>query len=302
MWEMSINPLDEKEIRYLVSQIKELPPLPQALKRLIEIIHSQIDYPGELESIISYDPSLAVKIIKIANSTYYGYRKKVKTLTKAIAVIGADQVKSICICTLLMGLLSNRFTISAQHRQVLWKHAFASSKIAAEMTRKRPWMNADEAAVLGLVHDLGWMVMAAHFSKQFKAIFETAANRHIPPWYVEEQYGLDHSRLGKYLASRWALPEEFKAVIEFHHCPERSRYFKTEVKLMHLVNVLSHSREYPELAGEESTLIQCRDLYISEDEWQEYQESVEKIWPEVDQLWNLLGEQRGQPRYIEAIN
>ena len=58
---------------------------------------------------------------------------------------------------------------------------------------------------------------------------------------------------------------------------------------MHLVNVLSHSREYPELVNEESTLSHCRDLYISEEEWEEYQESVERIWPEVDQLWNLLG-------------
>ena len=77
------------------------------------------------------------------------------------------------------------------------------------------------------------------------------------------QYGLEHSQLGKYLASRWALPEEFKAVIEFHHSPERSKLFKTEVRLMHLVNVLSHSREYPELVNEESTLSQCREtLYF----------------------------------------
>ena len=104
---MSINPLDEKEIRYQVSQIKELPPLPQSLKRLIEIIHSEIDTAGELESIICYDPSLVAKVIMIANSSYYGYRRKVNSISKAITVIGADQVKSICICTLLMSLLSN---------------------------------------------------------------------------------------------------------------------------------------------------------------------------------------------------
>jgi len=60
--------------------------------------------------------------------------------------------------------------------------------------------------------------------------------------------------------------------------------------LIHLVNVLSHAREYPELVNEESTLSQCRELYICEEEWEEYQVSVEKIWPEVDQLWNLLGQ------------
>jgi HD-like signal output (HDOD) protein len=285
---MSIIALDEQEIRYQVSQITELPPLPQSLKRLIEIIHSEIDTPGELESIICYDPSLVAKVIMIANSTYYGYRRKVDAISKAITIIGADQVKSICICTLLMSLLSNGHAVSAAHREILWKHAFACSRIAAEMTRKRPWMNGAEAAVLGIVHDLGWIVMATHFNEQFVAILETAAKRDIPPWCIEAQYGLEHSELGKCLAARWAFPEEFEAVIEFHHCPERSEHFKTEVRLMHLVNVLSHLHEYPELVDEEITLSTCRELYISEEEWEEYQESAERIRPEVDQLWNLL--------------
>ncbi len=286
---MSINPLDDKEIRFKVSQIKDLPPLPQSLKRLIEIIHSEIETVGELESIICYDPSLVAKVVMIANSTYYGHRRQVKTISKAITVVGADQVKSICICTLLMSLLSNGNVISADHREMLWKHAFACSRIAAQMTRKRPWMNGAEAAVLGIVHDLGWIVMATHFNEQFTAIYETAARKDIPPWYVETQYGLEHTQLGKYLAARWALPKEFEAVIEFHHSPERSRCFKTEVRLMHLVNVLGHLREYPELVNEESTLSHCRDLYISEEEWEEHQQSVERIWPEVDQVWSLLG-------------
>ena len=285
---MASNPLDESEIRYQIAQIEELPALPQSIKRLIEIIHSEIDTPGELESIIGYDPSLAAKVVMVGNTAYYGYRGKVKTLSKAIAIIGVNQVKSICICTLLMNLLSNGRVISPVHREMLWKHSFASSKIAAEITKKRPWMNQDEAAVLGLIHDLGWIVMAMYFNEQFVAIFETAARRNIPPWCVEMQYGLAHTQLGKYLASRWAFPESFKAVIEFHHSPEMSKSFKTEVRLMHLVNVLSHSREYPELVNDEFTLSHCRELYICEDEWQEIQESMQNIWPEVDQLWNLL--------------
>jgi len=287
---MSIIPLDEKETRYQVSQIKELPPLPLSLRRLIEIIYSEIDTPGELESIIHYDPSLVAKILMVGNSTYYGFRRKVNAISKAIAVIGADQVKSICICTLLINQLSSGGSISAAHREMLWKHAFACSRIAGEMTKKRPWMGRNEASVLGLLHDLGWIVMAAYFNEQFVAIFETAARRKIPPWCVETQYGLEHCRLGKYLASRWALPEIFQAVMEFHHYPEKSESFTTEVRFIHLANVLSHSREYPELVDEDTTLSRCRDLYISEDEWREYQESVETIRPEVDQLWNLLSE------------
>jgi HD-like signal output (HDOD) protein len=286
---MTVDPFDDKEIRYRLSQIKELPPLPTSLKRLMEIIHSEIDMPGELESIISYEPSLSVKVLAAANSSFFGYRKQISTLSKAIAIIGTAKVKSICIYTLLMGLFFDGLTISEKHRELLWKHSFASSRIAVEVNRTRSWINGEEAAMMSLLHDLGWIVMAAYLNEQFTAVFNKSQEENIPPWYVEMRYGLDHGKLGGYLARRWALPDKLQAVMEFHHAPERNKAFGTEVSMVHLIDVLSHSSEYPELVNEEATLLQCRKLFISEEEWEGYQEVTAGIWPEVEQLWGLLG-------------
>ncbi len=286
---MSINNIDEKEIRYQISQIKEIPPLPRSLQRLIEIIHNEVESPEELESIIRYDQALTAKVLRVANSTYYGCRGKVKTVSKAIVIIGLNQVKSICLCSLLMSMLSIGPELGDADREHLWKHAFTTSKIAAEMSKKRPWMNREEASILGLVHDIGRLVMAMYFNEQYRAIKEIASKRKAPPWCVEMQLGLTHTQLGRYLASRWVFPDLFRAVIEFHHSPGNSKSFKTEVRLIYLANVLSNSSEYPELLTDEATLSYCRDLYISEEEWQEYQDSLAFIRPEVNQLWNLLG-------------
>ena len=178
---MPLNPLDEKEICLYISQIKDLPTLAQSIKRLIEIILYEIDSPQELESIIGYDQALMAQVLMIANATLYGYRGKVSTLSKAMTVIGHNRVKSICICRLLMSLVSSECVISAAHREMLWKHSWASSKIAAEITKRRPWINGEEAAVLGLIYDIGWLVMAVHFNEQFTAIFETASRMNVPP-------------------------------------------------------------------------------------------------------------------------
>ncbi|MDR3570515.1 MAG: HDOD domain-containing protein [Syntrophobacteraceae bacterium] len=286
---MTVDPFDDEEIRCRLSKIKELPPLPTSLQRLMEIIHSEVDMPGELESIISYDPGLSAKVLAAANSSFYGYRKQVTTLAKAIAIIGTAKVSSICIYTLLLGLFSNGATISEAHREMLWKHSFASSRIVVAVNRIRSWMNPEEAVLLCLLHDIGWIAMAAYLSEQFTAVFEKAKRENIPPWFVEMRYGLDHGKLGGLLARRWALPEKFTAVMEFHHAPERNTGFETEVGMVHLIDVLSHSSEYPELVDEEPTLLQCRKLYISEEEWEGYQEVTAGIWPEVEQLWSLLG-------------
>ncbi len=279
---------NEQEIRYQISLIKELPPLPQSLGRLLEIIQDEIESSVELESIICYDQAIAAKVLRIANSTYYGFRRRVKTISRAIVIIGFNQVRSICLCNLLMNALSNGRAIDPLMRETLWKHAFATARIAAEIAKKRPWVKSDEALLLGLVHDIGHVVMATYFSEQFENIMKTASRRKSPPWCIEMQVGLSHTEIGKCLASRWALPESMQAVIEFHHCPDRSETFKTEVKLIYLADVLSNSRHYPLLLTDEATLSCCRELYISEDEWEDYQNGLDNIWSEVDQLWDLL--------------
>jgi HD-like signal output (HDOD) protein len=286
---MSVAVLDDKEILYRFSKLRELPPLPTSLKRLIEIIHFQVDEAGELESIIAYDPCLSAKILAVSNSTYFGQRNHVRTIANAITIMGVAQVKSICIYTLLLGLFSSGSIMSAVHRERLWKHAFACSRIIVEINKKRPWINGDQAGLMGLFHDMGWIVMAAYLSEHFFEITKIAGRENIPPWCVEVRYGLDHGKLGGYLARKWALPEEYRAVMEFHHAPRSSVSFKPEVGLVYLANVLSHSLQYPELANAESTLLQCRNLCISENEWNEYLERAEEIRPEVERLWNLLG-------------
>ena len=149
-------------------------------------------------------------------------------------------------------------------------------------------MNVEEAFLLALMYDIGWLIMAVSFNEQFEAIFQTAAKAKAPPWWLESRYGLSHSEMGWYLASQWALPESFKAVAAFHHYPEKSTSYEPEATLICLVDVLVHSREHPEAVNEKITLSRCRRLFISEDEWSGYQQSLERIWSEADQLWGLL--------------
>ncbi len=277
----------DKELYNQVSQVKLLPALVNS-RRVLEIIHEQISSVKELESIISYDSALAANLMMTGNTSCYGHRGGVSTLSEAITVLGMEQVKGMCLFSLMMDGFANGCVIGPAHRERLWKHSFVASKIAVEMTGKRPWMNVEEAFLLALVYDIGWQIMAVRFSEQFKAIFETAAGKNVPPWWVEVRYGISHAEMGLYLAEQRAFPESFKAVAAYHHCPEKSGSFQTEVTLLCLVDVLAYSREHPEVVNEEITLSRCRRLFISEDEWLGYQQSLDRIWFEADHLWTLL--------------
>lgn len=277
----------DKKMYTLVSQVKTLPTLVNS-RRMLEIIRGQTFTASELESLIRFDSSLAANLVITGNTSCYGHRGGVSTLSGAITLLGMERVKLMCLLSLMMNWLGSECAIGEPFRERLWKRSFVASKVAVEIARKRPWMNVEEAFLLGLIYDIGWLIMAVRFNEQFEAIIETAAEKSVPPWWIEARYGLSHSEIGRYLAAQRAFPESFKAVAAFHHFPERCKSFKTETTMICLVDVLAHSRENPEAVNEAITLSRCRRLFISEDEWCGYQKSLERIWFEADVLWGLL--------------
>ncbi|NTW35517.1 MAG: HDOD domain-containing protein [Syntrophobacteraceae bacterium] len=285
---MSICSPNEQEVRGRIARIRDLPSLSGSLQRLVEIIHDEVASPDEMESLIRYDQSLSARILRVANSTYYGMRGNVPTLTKAMILIGFEQVKSLCLCALLMDMCSTQDSIELEERERLWKHSFATARVASEMARKRPWVSPEKAYILALFHDLGRVAMAFSLQDHYRAIWGLSRNGKIPLWYAELQYGLTHTVVGKWLATRWNLPEVFQMVMEFHHFPEKSPAFKAEVKLVALANILVNSRENPELLDDEITSVYRKDLFIPETEWEACRKRLQDIWAEVDQLWTLL--------------
>jgi len=156
------------------------------------------------------------------------------------------------------------------------------------MAKTRPWIKQEEAYILGLLHDLGWMVMAIYFNDYYKSIQDIALQRSVPAWYIESEYGLTHARVGKWLAIKWALPEMFTRVMEFHHTPGDSPSFKSEVKIITLADMLANSREHLGYLTSSQAISYCKDLFITEDEWDDYQGRLGNIWPKVDELWGFL--------------
>jgi HD-like signal output (HDOD) protein len=285
---MEISSLDEQEIRYRVSLVTDVPPLPVALQRLVDLVHSEIASLKELERIIRYDQGLSARVLRIANSTFYGCRGQTHTLTRALVLIGFEQAKRLCLCAMLLELFSSGRVLDPSEKERLWKHAFATARIAGEIAAKRPWTTIEEAYLLGLLHDIGQLVMAVYFPSHYRAIRDLATHRRIFTWYVEAEYGVSHNMIGKWVAVKWCLPEVYQRVVEYHHHPEESPSCKSEVRMIHLANALVLSHESPALLTDMDTLNCCRDLFITDEEWSSYQEKMNDIWPEVDQFWNLL--------------
>ena len=278
----------KQEIRYRIAQISDLPPVTGALQRLLEIIYNEVASLTELENVILYDQSLAAKVLTLANSSYYGRRSAVNTIAKAIMLVGFEQIKSICLSSILMQLCANGKNLEPKERERLWKHAFATALIAGEIVRTKPWIKRDLAYVLGLFHDIGRLAMAVHFIDYYNMVSDLADTRNIPQWAVESQWGITHTEIGRWMCIKWALPEMFRKVAEFHHQPHQSPSHRSEVTLVYLADVLADSERFPECVNDEHTLSCARQLLLTEEDWELCIERSRAVWPQVDAFWALL--------------
>lgn len=279
---------DKQEIRHRVSKISKLPPLIGALQRLLDIIHGHTTSVRELEGIILYDQALSARVLQVANSSFYGSRGGVHTIARAIMLLGFDQVKSICLCLVLMRLCSDESILSTGQRERLWKHAFATARIAGEIARMKPWIDKELAYVLGLLHDLGRVALAIHFNEYYRMVSSLAETRKIPPWFAEYESGLTHTEIGCWMGTKWALPETFKRVMEYHHQPHRSPSHRSEVTLVFLADVLANSQQFPSYVHDPFTLSCTRQLCLTDEDWEHCIQRTSALWPQVDAFWALL--------------
>lgn len=284
---LSVVP-DRREAFHRVAQVTDLPPLTGALQRLLELIYSEAASIRELEHLVLYDQAVAAKVLRLANSSFYGMRGEVSTIAQAIMLIGFEQVKSICLCVLLMQLYADAPTLIPSQRERLWKHAFATSRVAGELVQVKPWLRKELAHALGLFHDLGWLTMAVYFPDYFRLVNDLAKTHKIPPWLAESECGITHAEIGGWLSLKWALPEVFTRVMAYHHKPHQSPSHRSEANLIFLANVLANASEYSAYVNDQFTLSCAHQLRLTDEDWEQCIERASAIWPQVDAFWTVL--------------
>lgn len=285
--------LNDAKILDKINRMHCLPVLCGANDQLWKYIsHNESANVEEIASLIRYDPILVVKVLRMANQSIFGKRKEIVTLRAAIELIGFENIRSICSSSLLNSVFSDTGKIDVFLRESFWKHSYTTARMASAIVQKRTWISEEQAYTLGLVHDIGTTIAAVFFPEPTAFLRDLAKTRKIPLWLVEDQFGFSHTWVGEWLAIKWGFPEVFQHVIAFHHQPEKSTEFKPEVKLISLANILACAEDYPERVRDEVTRSYLKDLYITEQEWEECIGSLDTVKDEAQQIWNMIGQER----------
>lgn len=230
-------------LRQVTEKIIGLPTLPTIVTQLIALVGDPKSSARQLAKLISTDQALTAKILKVANSAFYGFPRKIATIQLAIVVLGFEAVKNLGLSVAVL----KRFSSGKEHRlfdrQRFWGHAIASA-VAGQMLAKRFNYKVEaEAFVCGILHDIGKLILVEYFPNQFSEALEKAQTESLTIAEAEEQtLGVTHADIGGWLAEKWNLPQALVETIAYHHNPSGLENPEELLLLVHLANALVRHR------------------------------------------------------------
>lgn len=229
------------EIQELVNNASELISLPEVALRVNELASDPNSSTDDLASVISQDPALAVRMLKVANSAYYGLSKEIETISRAVAVLGTKKIRDLVLSSSASEAF-NGIPNSLITMQDFWHHSLYCGILAQILSKKSKKANAESIFIAGLLHDVGQLLMFNQMpEKSHEAILLLMEGTEDLDTYEAEQhvFGFDHTQVGAALIESWKLPRVLKECVEFHHKPQNAKDFPAEVALINIANAVA---------------------------------------------------------------
>lgn len=236
--------LSTEELRALVPRLSRLPSLPSTYFNLLKEIESPSATLEGIAEVIARDPVATARLLQTVNSAAYSLAEKVTNPQDAVALLGVQTVKSMVLCLQVFSQhdVARNAGLSLE---ILWEHSLVVGKFARLITLKQTEDSrlADDAFTVGLLHDVGRIVMAANLPQEYAATVEAARKKGCLLHEEETtQFGVNHAKVGAYLLGLWGLPAAYIEATAAHHVPGQTA-FAPEFSLLsavHAANVFAH--------------------------------------------------------------
>ena len=231
--------VDIETVKKIVDkQLKDLPTLPSVVHEIVKIVDSPTTSASDLNRAISIDQALSAKVLKLVNSAFYGFPKKIDTLTHAIVILGFNTVRSLALSISMLDFFSRRGVHHQLNYTEFWRHSIGVSVLSRYIAKGAFPAIAEECLVAGLLHDIGILILDQFLPSDFSEALETMKNEQIELYKAEQKtLGIDHCRVGRLLAEKWNMPDALLYPIAYHHDPLPSRDFYPITAVVHAANL-----------------------------------------------------------------
>ncbi len=210
--------MNAKTIFAKIDKMRDLPTLPVIaleVNKLMEDIDVSV---SKVSSLIERDPPIAMKILKLVNSAFYGYRSSVSSLSRAIMLLGFNTVRNAILSISVIKAFAGAGELDGFNPKSFWKHSIAVAVTAKHLAGLTRLESPDNGFVGGLVHDIGKVILTQRFKDLFEKVWTVSRTENLSFNAAEKKVmSVDHAMIGSHLAKKWALPQELVDLIRCHH-------------------------------------------------------------------------------------
>lgn len=242
----------EKIQERFLEKIKELPTLPTVVAQIMVTLDKPTSSARDLERLIANDQAIAARLLKLANSAFYGLPGKVNSLSRAITLLGFNTVRSLVLTIGVVSKFRGRSGNPYFDRGKFWEHSLSVAVTSKLLAMTDPSLNADELHVAGLLHDMGKLAFDIAMTQEFHRAMALAKQSQMDCREAERtSLGISHDEAGALLGAKWQFPAFIKEAIAFHHEPEKARQFPAIVQCVSLANAIDHRFKLLEAEGKD---------------------------------------------------
>ncbi|MCX8117551.1 MAG: HDOD domain-containing protein [Desulfobacterota bacterium] len=235
---MVLNPQD------LLKGYLEVSSLPMIYYKIDEVIHRPNTSMADIGKIVSQDPGLTVRLLRLVNSAFYNFPSKIETITQALVIIGTQQLRELVLATSIIHLFQG-IPKDLVSMESFWRHSIACGLAARALASYRNEANVERFLIAGMVHDIGRLIMYKKIGDLSRCALIQSRAKGTPLLQEErEVIGFDHSQMGRVLLQAWKLPQSLEEVVAYHHHPQRADHYPVEAAIVHIADILINALQW----------------------------------------------------------
>jgi HD-like signal output (HDOD) protein len=225
-------------VKDAVRRISTIATLPEVVAKIVSIVEDPKSSAAQLHKIVSHDPALVTRVLKVVNSAFYGLPGQIGSIERAIVLLGLNAVKNIAVAASLGQLFRGVKLCEGYTAKDLWTHSIAVAVASRDLARSQKLPIADEAFLAGMIHDVGLLISMQLHPEKLREACELASRDETADFCALERKltGMDHQMLGQALCELWKFPRSCQVVAGNHHAA--TPVDGTERQLVAIVHVV----------------------------------------------------------------